>query len=102
MAGAALPGEEAEGTVPRVLELAVRHPRLLLSLPAKHHESIRSNAKQTRAAQHGGNKMVAADERNEPRGERMGREGPGGVSFAHLWGAAARGMGGGVCGGGGT
>ena len=30
VAGGALPGEEAEGTVPRVLELAVRHPRLLL------------------------------------------------------------------------
>jgi len=32
VAGGALPGEEAEGTVPRVLELAVRHPRLLLLL----------------------------------------------------------------------
>jgi hypothetical protein len=39
--GAALPGEEAEGTVPRVLELTVRHPRvLLLSLPAQHHEPL--------------------------------------------------------------
>jgi hypothetical protein len=27
VAGAALPGEEAEGTVPRVLELTVRHRR---------------------------------------------------------------------------
>jgi tRNA(Met) C34 N-acetyltransferase TmcA len=40
VAGAALPGEEAEGTLPRVRELAVRHPRLasplLLSLPAQH------------------------------------------------------------------
>ena len=32
VAGGALPGEEAEGTVPRVLELAVRHPRLFLLL----------------------------------------------------------------------
>jgi len=32
VAGGPLPGEEAEGAVPRVLELAVRHPRLLLLL----------------------------------------------------------------------
>jgi len=30
VAGGPLPREEAEGAVPRVLELAVRHPRLLL------------------------------------------------------------------------
>jgi hypothetical protein len=31
VAGTALPGEETEGTVPRVLKLAVRHPRLSFS-----------------------------------------------------------------------
>jgi hypothetical protein len=30
--GGALPGKEAEGAVPRVLELTVRHPALLLFL----------------------------------------------------------------------
>jgi hypothetical protein len=66
--GAALPGEEAEGTVPRVLELTVRHPRvLLLSLPAQHHESVRCDAKPTRAAQQRGDETVAADERCKSR-----------------------------------
>lgn len=34
VAGGSLPGEEAEGPVPRVLEFTVRHPRRLPSLPA--------------------------------------------------------------------
>jgi hypothetical protein len=52
VAGAALPEEEAEGTLPRVLELAVRHPRLSSS-PYLHNTKklIRSAAKPTRATQ---------------------------------------------------
>lgn len=33
--GGALPGKEAEGAVPRVLELTVRHPALLLFLTCR-------------------------------------------------------------------
>jgi hypothetical protein len=90
VAGTALPGEEAEGTVPRVLELAVRHPRL--SSPFLHNTKNTSDPPQKRQER----LSTSATKRLPPtsaanRGGRDGRRLAAHGQLAHLWGAAARG-----------
>jgi hypothetical protein len=75
--GAALPGEEAEGTLPRVLELAVRHPRLaspplLTCTTQKSSSDPPQNQQERLSSQHRGDEMVATDGCGKSR--RKGRE----------------------------
>jgi hypothetical protein len=77
VAGAALPGEEAEGTLPRVRELAVRHPRLtspplLTCTTQKSSSDPPQNQQERLSSQHRGDEMVATDGCGKSR--RKGRE----------------------------
>ena len=95
VSGGALPGEEAEGTVPRVLELAVRHPRLLLltcGTSQQTHQIRREHGKGGSIPRRGNGHRRQAKQIQE-RGEGGGG---GGAWLAHLWGGGGAGGTGGV------
>ena len=95
VAGGALPGEEAEGTVPRVLELAVRHPRLLLltcGTSQQTHQIRREHGKGGSIPRRGNGHRRQAKQiqkRGEEGGRRRRR-----VACSPVGGGGARGTGG--------
>jgi len=86
VAGGPLPGEEAEGAVPRVLELAVRHPRLLLLLTCRtsqqtHQIRREHNVGGSPRRRRNGRRRRASEASRGWRRLRRRR-----VRYAHLWG----------------
>lgn len=70
VAGGALPGKEAEGAVPRVLELTVRHPALLLFLTCRRSQQAHQIRRELNmGGSPRGDEMAADGEQGESRWE---------------------------------